>query len=180
MDDQVDYARVRPQPAELARMAAEADKAHAEVRARAGAESESPAPPRIRIFTWGSFLPGRYSLVATTNAAGEWEVVRASEGREGGRLSPEAPSVSRTLVRGDQAARLNRLAFDRCLFAEPTWYGRTVPMRDGGEATCADGADYLIEIEVAGRRHHSFHACHTFGRPGQVAEFMWEATQPAS
>lgn len=43
-------------------------------------------------------------------------------------------------------------------------------------AICADAADYLIEIEVAGRRRLPFHACHTFGRPGQVAGVFWQAT----
>lgn len=176
VDDQWDYARVRPEPALLAQAVALAEKDHAEVRAKAGLAAASPPPPRIRIFTWGSFLPGRYSLVATANAAGEWDVVKASEGREGGRLPPEVASVVRATVRGDEAAKLNRLIADRCLYAEPSYYGRTVPTVGGGDATCADGADYLIEIEVGGRRHRSFHACHTFGRPGEVAGVFWQAT----
>lgn len=176
VDQDWDYARVTPEPALLAQAVANADRGHAEVRAKAGLAAESPPPPRIRIFTWGSFLPGRYSLVATANAAGEWDVVKATEGREGGRLPPEAASVSRATVRGDEAAKLNKLVFERCLYAEPTYYGRTVPTKGGGEATCADGADYLIDIEVGGRRHRSFHACHTFGRPGEVAGIFWQAT----
>lgn len=176
IDDEVAYDRVRPQPAELARVVALAEKDHTEVRRKAGLPAESPRGERIRIFTWGSFLPGRYSLVATRAAGGAWNVVKASEGREGGRLPAEAASIVQRSLEGDPAERLNGLVADRCLYAEPTYYGRTVPMREGGEATCADGADYLVEIEAGGRRHRSFHACHTFGRPGQVANIMWEAT----
>ena len=176
VDEDWDYARVRPQPALLAQAVARAGRDHAEVRARAGLPADESRPPRVRILTWGSFLPGRYSLVAVANGAGEWDVVRASEGREGGRLPAEAASVTRSTVKGDEAAKLNRLVFGRCLYREPAYYGRTVPTRGGGEATCADGADYLIEIEAGGRRHRSFHACHTFGRPGQVADVFWQAT----
>jgi hypothetical protein len=176
VDDEWDYARVRPEPALLAQAVASADKAHAEVRAKAGLPAEAGRGDRIRIFTWGSFLPGRYSLIATRAAADGWDVVRVSEGREGGRLPAEAASVRRARVSGAEAVKLNAMVADRCLYAEPTYYGRTVPTRDGGEATCADGADYLIEIEAGGRRHRSFHACHTFGRPGEVAGIFWQAT----
>lgn len=176
----IDYARLLPEPRLLAEAVERANTGHIEVRRRAGVPAEAIRDDYIRIFTWGSFLPGRYSTLATRDSAGDWTVEKISEGRDGGRLPPEQPSVVRVLLSGDRAEPLNTLVADRCLYAEPTYYGRTVPTTDGGRATCADGADYLIEIEVAGRTHRSFHACQTFGRPGMAASLLWEVLQPAS
>jgi len=174
-DDQWAYDRVRPQAAELAAAVARAEADHAEVRRKAGLEPRTPGGDHIRIFTWGSFLPGRYSLSAIRMASGEWEVVKVSEGREGGRLPAEPASVKTGRVTGEAAGRLASLVEDRCLYREPTYYGRSVPTPDGGEAACADGSDQLVEIQVAGRRHVSFHACHGFGRAGEVSNILWGA-----
>ena len=175
LDDEWDYARVRPEPQKLADARARAEQGHREVRAKAGLEPDPPNGEGVRVFTWGSMLPGRYSLAASRMANGQWEVVRVSEGREG-RPAPEAPSVKVARIEGEAAARLARVVENACLYAEPTYYGRTVPTRDGGEAACADGSDQLIEIKVMGRRHVSFHACHTFGRAGQAADMLWQAS----
>lgn len=176
IDEDVDYARIRPKPADYAIVVREAEKAHAEVRAKNGLPPESPPAPRIRVFTWGSFLPDRISIVAVANDRGEWDVVKAQEGREGGRLPAVAPTVTRYTIAGDAAARINRLAFDRCTFREPTYYDRVVPMRDGSQAACADGANSVVDIEVGGRRHRSYHACRNFGRAGAVADSLWQAS----
>jgi hypothetical protein len=182
VNDEIDYARLQPEPRLLAEAIERAETAHVEVRRKAGVPAESTRGDHIRIFVWGSFLPGRYSIIANRTANGGWTVEKVSEGRDsaGGRLPPEAPSVVRVTLSADRAAELNALLADRCLYAEPTNYGRSVPMKEGGEAMCADGADELIEIEAGGRTHRSFHACQTHGRPGQVASRMWEALAPDS
>lgn len=181
-DRDIDYSRVRANPEALALAVREARLGHVDVRRKAGVESLDPGRDHILIFTWGSFLPGRYSLQAKRDRTGAWTVERVSEGRDdrGGRLPPEQPSVQRGTLTGEKAAELNRLLADRCLYAEPTYYGRTVPTWPTGEATCADGADSLIEIDAGGRTHTSFHACHSFGRPAKVEAMLWEALQPAS
>ncbi len=181
-DRDVDYSRVRANPDALALAVKEARLGHTDVRRKAGVQSLNPGRDHILIFTRGSFLPGRYSLQATRDRAGDWTVERVSEGRDdrGGRLPPEQPSVQRGALTGEKAAALSRLLGDRCLYSEPTYYGRTVPTWPTGEATCADGADSLIEIKADGRTHTSFHACHSFGRPAQVEAMLWEALRPAS
>lgn len=179
-DDEVDYARVSPQPRLLAEAIERANDGHVDVRRKAGASAEVLRGDYVRIFTWGSMLPGGHSLLARRDAAGGWTVEQVNEGREGGRMSPEAPSIQHATLTPDQAARLNALVGDRCLYDEPGYFGRSVPMRAGGEAMCADGADSLIEVVVGGREHRTFQACHTFGRAGQAAGVLWEALQPAS
>ena len=180
VDQDYAYDRIRPQPEALRAAVARAAAGHVEVRAA----NRLPPPPEfregVRVFTWGSFLPGRYSLVAVRDVDGGWTVVRASEGRPGGRVAPEQPSVTTARITGDAAARLEALLSDRCLYGEPSYYDRSVPTPDGGQATCADGSDALVEIRRPGMRHTSFHACHTFGRAGQVASLLWMATaEPA-
>jgi len=171
-----DYARVKPEPQKLAEAAARAEQAHREVRAKAGLDPESPGGERVRVLTWGTMLPGRWSTVATRMGNGQWEVVQAYEGREGGRgPGPEAPSVKVARIEGEAQARLAKLVEDACLFSEPTYYGRSVPTTEGGEAACADGSDQVIEVYVFKRRHVSFHACHGFGRAGEVSNILWSA-----
>jgi hypothetical protein len=98
--------------------------------------------------------------------------------RQPGKDRPtEPPRLSRGSITGADAQRLTALVADQCLYREPTYFGRTVPTTDGGQASCADGADAVVEISAGGRRHASFHACHTFGRVAEVVAPLWQAAE---
>jgi hypothetical protein len=179
-DTDIDYARIRPDPNGLATAVAGARTGHVEVRRKAGLPNlGEPQGDFIRIFTWGSMLPGRHSLQAARGADGSWSIERVSEGRERGRLDPEPPSVLRASLTGEAARKLDALLADRCLYAEPTYYDRSLPAPKGDFLVCADGADSLIEIEAGGRSYTAFHACHAYGRAARVEAVLWEAMRPS-
>lgn len=177
-DDGIDYARVPANPAGLAERVGQATADHRQLRTAVGLPAAAPGDT-VRILSWGSMLPGRTSIVATRNAAGGWEVEKVTDMARvpSKERTAEAPRLSRGRIEGEAAERLNRLVADRCLYREPGYFDRMAPTTDGGQAACADGADAVVEVEVGGRRHASFHACHTFGRAGEAAGVLWQAAE---
>jgi hypothetical protein len=72
------------------------------------------------MFSWGSMLPGRYSVQARRDNAGVWTIERVNEGRDGrGRMPSEAPSVQRATLTGEKAAELDRLLGGFLTSAQP-------------------------------------------------------------
>lgn len=177
-DDGIAYARIKPNPGALADATARAEADHAALRSAVGLGSRPPGDV-IRILSWGTMLPGRTSLTAVRDPAGGWRVEKVTETalRPSKERTADAPRLSRGRIDGAAAASLDRLVSDRCLYREPTYFGRSVPTTDGGQATCADGADAVIEVAAGGRRHVAFHACHAYGRAAEASAPLWQAAE---
>lgn len=156
----------RTLPAALLRRAEAAD---VEVRVSVGA-AYSPEPTS-------------YDFIATRSAR-EWRIAKKVKRLRVYSDEPPPPAIYRDLILAtDDAAELDRLLREPCLWSAPPMIPEFIKLRDGGWSECHHGSVTTIDIRVGDRRWSGTQICRLFGVPGELAVAVraasgeeWEAT----
>lgn len=157
--DEIDVARLDLSTVDLAMQTDDADEDRTLLGVN-GAPPSDAAGDVVHVSRYSS-LSGAIALYSAFRLNdGTWVIRWASQSKDEAAIQGE---------RWLALAELDRLLATPCLFDEPAYVPRTIPMRGGGETTCMDGADTLTEIALGGRKRVSLQTCHALGLTGAIA-----------
>jgi len=123
-----------------------------------------------------AMIGGRYDILAYRDAKG-WRVDRRF--LSGRRSAPggaaTGPEVRSGRLSKKQVAQLEAMLGAPCLWKFPPYLPNTLPMKDGQDATCMDGAALVIEIRSGRRRWVGAQECQIQGTPGDIYNLLNQA-----
>jgi hypothetical protein len=109
------------------------------------------------------------AVVAFAAPDGRWWVrskVVGDHARPDGLMPPEA------------ARALNESLAEPCLWTEPTYMPNPVPLKIGRDYGVADGASFVLDIEMPGRRRVAFQQGNLWGYTGSIRNALYHALYP--
>lgn len=78
----------------------------------------------------------------------------------------------------EAADELNAALAQSCLWAEPPYMPNPVPLKIGQDFEVADGASFVLEIDLPGHRRSAYQNGNTWGYTAEVRNALYHAVHP--
>lgn len=111
----------------------------------------------------------RTTLIAQ-RSQGAWRVSAVRSAAAG------APETKSATLSPNDAATVDDILADACLWSTPPILPNQVPLKDGKVAVCYDGLDTILRIRSGEKRWDGEEKCRVVGLPYRLSLLLWNAT----